>query len=514
MKFVGVSAPAWTIIGERIHSPPKKSDAEDADRPPPVIVDADQKSRPYVHERFPAWEFPKTKRPMNTSSAPALKKPRPATAQPATATDDKPKGLKPSFSKANRFIVNKEVTPGPADYAEDRVKPMIARRMPNFSMAYKQETDTGVFKNALGPNAYQLNYRQKEPEREKTFKFGNEIRPGLKQPLDPEAIHPGPGAYENNKPERPNSSSTRGTFSKATRDDLYKAKPAYKLDIDTDYIVDQHTIEYQSELIKETYANKNSVRPNTAAVTRQTNDNTSSTGAGTETIGFNGTKINAPVWKFGTGSRPPLNGLDLGVPGPGSYYKKGEFSNPKPFPRAQSASCIPKARRRPLNDFDPTPGVGEYNLRDEVPTVDDTECLLKPKSLLGGPLYTFRGKFLAGSARDDYYKPGPGQYEYDHTYGLGWSRGRSSKFGTSVRYKTKLKDTRPGPGSYEIKRTILNSEGVKFARSKRPPPNNGTDKDVEIGPGQYNLKSTVPQLQCYEMLKMMEENADIFNYGV
>ena len=129
-------------------------------------------------------------------------------------------------------------------------------------------------------------------------------------------------------------------------------------------------------------------------------------------------------------------------------------------------------------------------------------------------MYTMRGKFSQTSEQEQYQNPGPGQYDFDHTYGLGWARGKSSRIGTGQRYvKSKKGLFKPGPGDYEINREMDFTTGIKFPKSKRRPLAD-TDLDMEIGPGQYNLKSTVPQLQCYEMARMLKGESAILNLGL
>lgn len=88
-------------------------------------------------------------------------------------------------------------------------------------------------------------------------------RPGLKD-IEAKNTVPGPGAYEVPR-ERPNSSSTRGTFGYGKRDDLYKYKPSCNPDKDRDYDVEAHTIEYRANKLREAAMTRNPVRPNTAA---------------------------------------------------------------------------------------------------------------------------------------------------------------------------------------------------------------------------------------------------------
>ena len=189
-------------------------------------------------------------------------------------------------------------------------------------MAYKQDSTTGKDINQLGPNQYLLNYTQKEITL--STKFGSKARFNLENQPDVPAAVPGPGQYEIPK-ERPNTSSTRGTMGFGKREDLYKYQLSCNPDQQRDYMVDLHTIEYKSNKIREFAVTKNTARPSSDNAQRITSDNTSS-GPGTENIGFNGTKINAPKWVFGIGQRPPLNGVPQFDVGPGQYFN--ETTNP------------------------------------------------------------------------------------------------------------------------------------------------------------------------------------------
>lgn len=477
--------------------PVKASVGDGTGDEPRAIVDSDEKSRKYLYPRSPAYEFPKDDKLKPSASAPVLKPVRPV-------TDQGPRKQRPNnatFSKAERFDKLKNPkkskllmpTPGPADYNEDRGKD-ITTKWSNFTLSYKHDTTTGQDINPLAPNAYNLNHSNKEFH--KTWTFGKDQKHSLKN-LGGEGSNPGPGKYEIYQP-RPNTSSRKGTMGFGKRDDLYKT--SLSCNPEKDYQVNQHTIEYKQTKVAEQYEGRNAVRPSTGATTKITSEATTS-GPGTENIGFNGTKINPPQWSFGSSIRRPLTGVQTTDIAPGHYYNASK--NEKAFPPSHSLNRLPLAKRRPLNENLETPGPGTYNFRVDPNKVEEDQNLGKvPLGLFGGPSFSMRGKFKPPGYNEAIRVPGPGNYEFDHTYGLGYSLGKSHKFGVRKRFKGIEKTFQPGPGAYEIKRDLEWNTGIAFPRSKRPPPNNGADPEIaQIQ--HYDLKSTVPQLQCYEMRRMM-----------
>ena len=504
MKFVGVSAPAWTILGPHQKPPAELPEGQEAPGP---VVDADLKSKNLVYPRPSTIIFGKAGRFDGQEEATS----RPFSAAPRFAqSQSEPKLARPSSSrhgtltKAKRFPSAREaeMTPAPSHYAPDLSRPLTASK-PTFSLAYKQDANTGTDPNPVGPGQYQPDFSAKEVSRHAVF--GKEDKNGLKELLRRGESLPGPGAYEP-KPERPSTSSTKGTFGFSKRDDLYKAKPVCNPPPERDYDVVQHTIEYKAEKLRGEAAAKHpsGQQPGDDPLYKA---DSGINGPGTETIGFNGTKKNPPAWKFGSSHRQPLSYVPDYNVGPGEYFDgkyDAEF-------RPKSRGTFTRGQRRPLAEQGAkTPGVGAYSLRPEV---QEEATGSKPKSLLGGPLYSFRGKFADLGAREAKLLPGPGQHDLDLCALAYWRGG--VRIGTAQRHPAKKKFFQPGPGAYEIDRSIVASAAIKFPKSKRAPPTNGSDRDVELGPGHYKLKPTVPQMQPHEVTKLAKhDRAQFLNFNV
>lgn len=496
MKYIGETAPAWSIPG-KTQTKPFKPEEKLSD---PVIVDTDAKSRPLIYENPPSFAFPKASRMRPSSSAPNLK---PIQARPSSDYHLERKTSKKTFPTAERFQVlgaKLYQTPGPADYRPDGNK-MIPARMPNFSFAYKHDSNTGVDVNPTGPSTYKINYSQRETTKPISFPKDEKI---LLQEIIGTAYTPGPGSYQIPEP-RPNTASRKGTFGFGKRTPSTPSQQSTTASSTQISLPnpDIHTIAYKAEKVREQYESKNSIRPQTSAARKLHTDGQLATG-GTENIGFNGNKPNAPAFKFGSSGRRPLTGATgSGDLGPGAYFGAKSLTSLRPL---TANATFTKDKRRPLGGNPDVPGPGAYEtIRNPDPIIVATDEVDQPpaKSLLGGPMFTMRAKFPTTDTKEAAAIPGPGEYDYDHNYALGWSLGKFHRFGSSIRPKEKTKTYKPGPGAYEINRNILDTEGIAFPKSKRPKPNANVDADIEIGPGHYNLKPTVPQLQPYEHKKMI-----------
>lgn len=501
MKFIGVSAPAWTILGKREKS------AE-----PPVDYTAEQNAnrdhggnkspgKSQLFPNAPQWTFNKHK------SKSHAQLPKPNTAN----SDSRPRILDPKrwqdtlvpgprFSKAGRLGPSKKqseyASPGPGQYGQDlgEADPSIA--MPCFSMAYKYDSANGQDINPLAPNAYTPLYNHREMTR--CSSFGKTRKAGLED-IARNSLAPGPGMYEIYR-ERPATSSLRGTFGKSKRDDLYKNGAVCMPE--NDYNVDQHTIEYKAKVVEKRNAVKNGARPNTSNMQRLTNDNTTG-GSGTENIGFNGTKKNAPAWRFGTSTRPPLNGEPQCTVGPGEHMNMTKSKKPA----VQSVPKFSRAKRRPLNDNEVYQTADSGHLKPDRRRL--VEHMNKVHPIFDGPLFSFRGKFESAENREAARVPGPGHYDYHPEEGLYFPNSTAVVIGTAERDPVRRREFLPGPGSYTIKRDLQSTPGIKFPKSRRQAPGNNVDPDIEVGPGQYKLKSTIPQLQCYEMAKLNQGSEGI-----
>lgn len=497
MKYVGVSAPAWTIPGRKPEPEPAPKLTEDLH-----VVDSDALSKKHLYPNVPGVVF-------------VTPHPRPPQPEPTEEQKQKLKELtdipeknfkkKSVFPKSERFDSGKmSLGPGPGSYQHDLTK-SITGSMPNFSFGYKHETMAPAITIKEGEEVkesepvhgiYYPQYKHRE--------FASSVKLG-KPHKNPNGLNllagscaPGPGFYK--IPEIPgNTSSTKGTFSKARREGLYSSSNS--LDEHAMYDVNQHTIAYRAERIVKYEQDR------TKYLHKSISEKKLPTSANTE----RGMELFVPapirespkksmakkVGTFGTGLRPELNGPAQYDLGPGEYFNMTKSK----ATLLESLPKIGRAQRKPLNDNNDLPGPGTYFTNPEA---DDKlgQSIFKKWNNPGGPAFTMRGKFEMHGSKDTYRQPGPGQYEFDHIYGIGWSRGKGNKFGTELRPMEKLVNDVTGPGMYEINRDLGSSEGIKFPKSKRPPMANNTDKDIDIGPNHYNLKSTIPQLQDFEMLRM------------
>jgi Sperm-tail PG-rich repeat len=505
MKFVGVSAPAWTILGKK-EQKKKVEDYIDAVDPANNEIPGDAKTFgvSQLYPSAPQWSFNKSKSHIHL--------PKAKTAEPGQRPENlDPKKwreyLKPGtmFSKGARLGNSKKhneySTPGPGQYGADlrEVDPSVA--MPCFSMAYKQDATTGQDINQLAPNAYEPQFKHREMNR--CSSFGKAPKAGLEH-IARQSFAPGPGMYEIPR-ERPNTSSQKGTFGKSKRNDLYKHGAVCTPE--NDYNVELHTIAYKAAMIKGDSQGKNNAKPNTSNMQRLTSDNITG-GSGTENIGFNGTKKNAPAWRFGSSTRPPLNGEPQCMVGPGEHLNATKSLKPA----VQSVPKFSRAKRRPLNDNEVFQRGDSSKLKPDRRSLIDNMNKVHP--LFNGPLFSFRGKFESVENREAMKVPGPGHYEFHPEEGLYFPNSTAVIIGTAERDPVRRREFLPGPGTYNIKRTLSSASGIKFPKSRRQPPGNDVDPDIEVGPGQYKLKSTIPQLQCYEMAKLMQGDGMRINFEV
>jgi len=476
MKFVGVSTPAWTIIGD------KKQQQEKEDVTP--FYEA-VKAKEFVLTRAPVTKFGHMNRFRSETKLPKHVPPPPVDPKEARFQkhlSEKKLAKKQVSKKPEMEKIRVSTVPGPGSYND---KTSIGE-VPRFSFGYKQDPDAAVFVNPQGPGAYHPMYIHKEPS--KGVIFPKAQNDGLQ--LVKEWCAPGPGKYVIPQP-RENTSSRKGTFARAGRDDFYKS--TYTCSQGPIYDVNQHTLEERVKKMKERSANRPSHKEENKIVSEN-----STPGPGLYNITFNGNKANAPKWGFGSSNRPPLNRCDPLVPGPGMYpdeSKQKERKDPKAHTMDKFFGL---SKRHPLNFGQENPGPGTYFKHMISPEDMDQETLLKTAH---GPKFSFKGRKEVTGLKDDFKSPGPGEYEFGHLYTAGF-KGPFHAIGTSQRPVENLKVYKPGPGEYEVRGDIDLNTGIKFPKSKRKGPSSGVDPDVEIGPGYYDLKSTVPQLQPHEAAKM------------
>ena len=499
MKYIGVSTPAWTIPGK-----PKERELSLPSETEPRIVDADALSRKHLYPNVKDILFhppPVKKTPKEESPA--------KSAEPANRDDNRhaskspPKKKKDTKPPPPRFPEPKHAgNPGPGTYMLDLGKP-IPNKMPNFTMGYKQDifarsnsVSTMVPPSESPPPIYSTNRKK---EMNKTTNFSKTERFAKDPSLD--LTIPGPGKYVIPVPLPP-PSSTHGTFGNRES----KRKGIYGKGSDcaetTPYNVVQHTIEHMSKMSLERASKRNELKTGSEDKMKQVNEAPAVVSHSKNDFIPSGAK-----WKFGMGKRPQLNITSQTVIGPGEYEGQSKPKDTKSHQLLPRVSNLSRANRAPMHKTDNFPAPNQYYWD---PKEDDTQgqrvhLLHRSPS---GPKWSLRGRYDNPGSKELYKMPGP-IYFFDHTYGVGWGLGRSTKFGTSMRPADKpaRADTAEvinGPGMYEVTGDIARSGGIKFSKAKRKPLVNDTDPDVEIGPGQYNIKSTVPQLQPYEALKLQD----------
>lgn len=127
------------------------------------------------------------------------------------------------------------------------------------------------------------------------------------------------------------------------------------------------------------------------------------------------------------------------TPGPGSYYPKYHYKNPK----------YTMSSKNYLNKSDITPSPADYTIKDEFP---------------GGPSYKFGTENKDGLSKTmTKFSPGPGNYEYKADI-LNRSQPKFS-FGKEKRGEGK-RDISPGPGSYNYKE-FIGKEAPKITISSK-----------------------------------------------
>lgn len=524
MKYVGVSTPAWTILGRPEEKPP----VVDETQPEPAIVDADLLSRRHLYPRQPTTVFvtpqPRPKSQEDQPAEPQSPK-RPEPARPKKTKKD-------TFAKEDRFkMKNVPSGPGPGYYQADLNK-KIHESMNNFSFGYKLDTpvdpkqpEEGADPEPITGLYYPL-YKHRELGRSISFpkapkdhilplqvkkkdEKGNTVIKELPMPTE----LPGPGFYDI-KTLPGNPTSRKGTFGKPKKEKApRKDDPQADLDDEAgkpyEINVVQHTIGYKVQKIKEQIDLRNS-RPLSLPKTKKLVE-----GEGEKDEGPIFTsplfeyKPVGPKWKFGSGLRPELNHVSQTNIGPGEYFNMTHNPHRRKPAQVKSFPSLPKNTFGSQNKL-----FGEEKRRrDEVDKQkrerEEFAVKVQEKKLFSGPSFSFRGKFDHHGYKDAYRMPGPGQYDFEAYAGLG-DPTKGAKFGTSTRPALAAVGQVLGPGSYEIDRSLISSVGIKFPKAARRPMNNGTDLDIELGPGQYNIASTIPDLQYHEKQKILQQSPSAF----
>lgn len=484
MKYVGVSAPAWTILGKPKDLTPKPlavSDEELLPSPPSL----ENKSMIKSQTRIPTK--PRQRLEKEYSPPKEMKAPPPV----------KSKRKKPMITKAERFPVPKDAAfgPGPTSYQQDIITKSIATKMPNFSFGYRFDAELPQKESELIvlppkepiPLLHYPQFKHKEHLKPVTFPKAK------KDSLNNLSIScaPGPGFYNPQElklyQKPPSKIGTFGnpkdpnTNSISTKDEEYIGSyPSYQEYSAPKYVPKSKGI--TRSLSEQQIKKPAPPQPSSANFFNEK---------------FYDFHAKGPKWKFGSSERPPLNATNQTDLGPGEFV--GLNSQ---FKKSESTASLPKlskAIRRPLNENNNVPGPATYPLEIE----DDDLIGQKIRNKRYGPAFSMRGKYPLPGSIDRDRMPGPGQYEVHNINQIGMDK---YKIGPTIYYKernlAKIVKDYDGPDMYNITENLGSDEGIKFPKSKRHPIATNTDPQIDLGPGYYNLKSTVPQIQPFEQAKL------------
>lgn len=536
MKYVGVSTPAWTILGR------KEEKAAPVEDPPGdlAIVDSDLKSKKHLYPSQPSIKWVKPNPPPERSQPEEevvhSKSPK------KVASPKKQRRKKNNEPKPDRFkTINPSVGPGPGTYQADMNK-KIDQSMPNFSFGYRFDSMGGKISEKLenGDPApitglYYPLYKHREHQKSAIFTHSEKEKkyPLIVKGKELPVPEPGPGPTTYTIKELPGSdTSKKGTFGsvKPIKTQRKKSKNP-KEDSSTQdsemhyYNVVQHTIGYKAQKIKEQYdeLNKNRAPLSMEKKIPVSEDGNNLTAAA---VPIMNSKYNpgtsGPHWKFGEGKRPNLNFSSQTKLGPGEYYNMHHSKVPRDkFPLVKSSSMNKNFKR--VGNLNSSPGPDRYFDEPSEDHKERMENSAARKGVMPPVGYSFRGKFEQHGFKDKYRMPGPG-YNHDNiemftkmgqpgqgvTIGNGLRIPRAREENQKTRADT---GTILGPGSYEIDRDITNGGiGIRFPKAERKPMVNGTDPDIEIGPNHYNLKPVIPDLQYHEMIKMSQSSPFNMNF--
>ena len=578
MKFVGVSAPAWTFRGDRARSETKTNGVPGPNYTEDKEIFNGVKKTKY---RYPEWKFGSGKRKNFFGKIPEYPAPnhyfQPGENEPVEKPGEKKRKRaedenKPFITKDKRFSSEGKTDPvGPGTY-ENYDEDCKMNPLPKFSFGYKFESPIFYNDNELGPGHYNPSYTQKE------FSKSYGIwKPGERKPIFPAGMNendrkkleekinkrkerqkklqkfrrmkkrqsqtPGPGHFNPNfPPDRLSFNRTTGTFGKSKRDDIYKGLvgrspgPPDLSDI------------FSNRGNKNNKDNKGRRKPGDD-LKKDRMDN-GVPGPGSYNPNLKKIKPLAPIYMFGKGKRPPLNPKPCYEPQEKSeidefteddsnemrmnkeYTFNDVMNKGKNYPRFGKEKRIDMNEE--LNHEKVTPGPGSYigkhyrykkNNKNESEDPDVGErptprnrdrtrvTNINYPAYRSAPKFSFKGRRPYGSnSRNDYRGPGPGSYNVSDYFDM--SRGKFRSIGIDQRFRTmqKLKRSqRKKLLAYEERGLVGNMEAnaYKFGKAKRSKPGNNVDPDIEVGPGSYEIKSTIPQLQCYEMLRMKDEGIEL-----
>lgn len=494
MKYIGVSTPAWTIVGDKDRG--RWKDLPPSDEPAPGHSQ-DVERHKFVYPVAPKWKFGTNKERQKQFSK-KDEVPGPGTydkheeeikEEDAKKKKNRTFGKSVSKKKFNKF-------PGPGAHNPRKV----ARSAPKFSLGYKSTKELHF--NDVGPGKYEPNFTCREFNRFSSFSKSK--RKGTDEMRV--TCAPGPGSYftqsqnqfrlgkkKGKKLER-GQFCTFGSKSHSRFKSLKSETPGVG-----SYTIDAHTIK--------TWIKAKGAKSRKLAKQRENNlkdqfDN-EVPGPGAYSIKTNLTKSTAPSFGFGTMKRPKLNNVDPKIPGPADYI--GNVLDPEEIEdmKRDTNNFFGTSKR----DFMKIPkdfskgnkaatSHGKLGGADNAEEDNDGKNKWLKNPLFAGPKFSFKGKRGNKFDKDKLRFPGPGAYYTAHNFMLGLSNPHHI-IGTGDRFnEIKPKSMTPGPGDYDISMG-LSQNGMKFPKSIRKDPAN-VDPEIEVGPNTYDIKSTVPQLQPWE----------------
>lgn len=495
MKYVGVSAPAWTIGGK--WKEPEVLQNPFDDNNPNVNPRMEMEHEVVVRSGIRAPTIPRQRREL---TPPEIKE-REVIKPPKVKNQRKPVMI----SEAERFTMPKDAAfgPGPTSYQHDLFT-SVSSKMPNFNFGYrfgeevKKEKHEAITAPPSEENPIEGLYYPQYSHKElgKSISIPKAKKDGLN--LLAGSCAPGPGKYiVRDLPG--NTSSNKGTFgtpkpkdsSASTKDDASEGYPMY---------YEPPRIAHKQKPIMRSVSEKLLTKKPLADQPMPP----IYYGAGTFVP-------KGPKWKIGLSNRPPLNSSTQTKIGPGEYLGIG-LEN-KEIDPATSFPTLPRALRRPLNENNGVPGPATY----PIPVEEDDEIgqsiLNKPKGLA----YSMRQKYEIPGSKDYLRQPGPGQYEVHNLNSIGSSSiyqpgALYGTFGTQSRKLAPIKKKIYGPAMNNLAVDMGSDQGIKFPKSKRKPMATAADPEIDIGPGYYDLKSTVPQIQPFEQERL--DRAKQFNLNL
>jgi len=504
MKFVGVSAPAWTILGDY-----KKDDWKN---PPPHPVPGPGEyprdlGDKITKEMAPSWS-------LNTGEK------RGDWIEGEKGLENLGPGLYHTPIDYNQQLeeqIKRRKIKGSASVGRMKDKTIISqigpdsynpgdtkKSAPKFSFGYRfWEHQNQRADNNIGPGQYNPNYSQQE------FSKGIKI-PSLKKTKrkgkhkDP--VTPGPGRYQSTDNILDQSqmryTSKKGTFGTKTQ----KRFKDFKTDAPSagTYNVDIHTIGYSLSKIKK--ANRMRVSRDEVS-TSVTDLDRGVPGPGAYAPSLKPVTRKAPGFSFGSSKRYSQDPEHLESPYDHELaVKRLRAKRLQRSKDGKQSNSHSRNKLKPMTEEEirqqqfTTFGRGMRSIhyvRDPGPDYYDVTAKEPP-----GPRFSLRGKWTYEEKKESLFFPGPGMYNTEHNFMVG-SLGPKYGLGSGVRPAERASNHGGGNyTNYTINRDI-GDRGITIAKAKRRPMHNG-DPDVEVGPGEYDLKSTIPQLQCFEEKAMKE----------